>query len=113
MEDANTLLADIRQRIERFQAETAGHGDLQAKHGPSVDDSRLNVETHEIGARVRAIRGKRSQADFARMIGCSQPTVGRIESGASMPDAGVVLAICEVGDVSTDYLRLPHNFQVH
>lgn len=54
--------------------------------------------------RLKALRGKTSQADFAEKVGISRPTVGFYESGDRIPDALTLKQIAEACGVTTDYL---------
>lgn len=47
-----------------------------------------------LGARVRFLRGDRSQKAFGEMVGVSQSTVGRWESGKRAPDADELSRVC-------------------
>jgi transcriptional regulator with XRE-family HTH domain len=51
----------------------------------------------EIGVRIRTVRQKSglSQTEFAKRVGCSQPSIVRFESGTRMPESYLVKMICE------------------
>lgn len=54
--------------------------------------------------RFNALRGERTQAEFAEFLGISRPTVGFYENGERIPDALVLSQIAKQCGVTTDYL---------
>lgn len=54
--------------------------------------------------RFKALRGDKTQAEFADMVGLSRPTVGYYENGTRIPDALTLRQIAERCGVTTDYL---------
>ena len=54
--------------------------------------------------RLKQIRGKESQASFARKIGVSQVAYGRYELGIREPDIATLTRIGLVAHVSIDWL---------
>ena len=59
-----------------------------------------------IGERLKIVRGKKSQADFAAEIGVSRNTLLRYERGESVPDARLAAVICRKAAVASDWLLL-------
>ena len=53
----------------------------------------IEVDLHEIGARIRDVRGNLTQAAFAQKLGIERKTVGRYESGDRAPDAVALLRL--------------------
>lgn len=68
--------------------------------------------------RLKALRGKTSQADFAEKVGISRPTVGFYENGDRIPDALTLKQIAEACGVTTDFLvgmsdnKVPENYDI-
>lgn len=58
----------------------------------------------EFSKRFRELRGDKTQAEFAEMIGVSRPTIGYYENGTRIPDALTLRQIAERCGVTTDYL---------
>ncbi len=58
----------------------------------------------EFQRRFCQLRGDQPQAEFAKFLGLSRPTVGLYESGKRVPDALTLKRIAEKCDVSVDYL---------
>ena len=63
-----------------------------------------------LGERIKEVRGHLSQAEFAAMLGVSQPTVGKYEKGARLPDTNFIYAVCSRFGVSADWLVLGETF---
>lgn len=63
-----------------------------------------NIKFPIFSERFRQLRGHKSQADFADLIGISRPTIGFYENGERLPDALVIAKICEKCNVSSDWL---------
>lgn len=57
-----------------------------------------------IGERIRKLRGKLSQEDFARSIGASKTAVGAYEKDSSKPGADVIMSICAQFSVDPKWL---------
>jgi transcriptional regulator with XRE-family HTH domain len=67
----------------------------------------MNEEKNEFFVfqeRFKMLRGKLTQAEFAKKIGISRPTVGFYENGERLPDASILKKIAEKCDVSADWL---------
>ena len=47
-----------------------------------------------IGERLKKLRGKSTQGEFAASIGCHKNTVQRYEAGERSPDAEYILMVC-------------------
>jgi transcriptional regulator with XRE-family HTH domain len=58
----------------------------------------------EMGARIKAARGKMSQPDFAKLIGIPKNTLGRYERGEIMPGAEPVASLCAATGVDPYWL---------
>jgi transcriptional regulator with XRE-family HTH domain len=58
----------------------------------------------QVGQRIRAVRGRLTQTDFARMIGVrKQNYISRYEHGR-IPNPELLVKIAELGKTSVDYL---------
>lgn len=64
----------------------------------------MNNRLPDFSNRFRALRGNRSQEEFARFCGISRPTVSFYENGARIPDAMILRQIAEKCNVSIDWL---------
>ncbi len=63
-----------------------------------------NVSKTQVGQRIRAIRGKMNQTDFAKMIGVrKQNYVSRYEHGR-IPNPELLVRIATYGKVTVDWL---------
>ena len=62
-----------------------------------------------LGKRIKSIRDKLSQSEFADAIGVSQRTVGHYEKDERAPDAGVIKAICAKFAVNPGWLLFGEN----
>ena len=63
-----------------------------------------NVSKSQVGQRIRAIRGKMNQTDFARTIGVrKQNYVSRYEHGR-IPNPELLVRIANYGKVTVDWL---------
>jgi transcriptional regulator with XRE-family HTH domain len=62
------------------------------------------VSPEKVGERIRAVRGKRTQTEFARTIGVKkQNYISRYERGR-IPSPDLLLRIATTGRVSIDWL---------
>lgn len=57
-----------------------------------------------VSERLKIVRGKMSQAEFAERLGIHKNTLGNYERGQSSPDFGLLLSVCTVFGVSPDWL---------
>ena len=58
----------------------------------------------EAGARIRALRGKATQGEFADQMGINRKTVERWESGERLPDGQSLLALMTVFGADVNYI---------
>jgi phage repressor protein C with HTH and peptisase S24 domain len=58
----------------------------------------------DLGLKIRELRGKENQKDFAQKIGSDQKALSRYENGRFMPPLEVLLKIKEVCNVTLDWL---------
>lgn len=58
----------------------------------------------DLGARIRQVRGKVSQEEFARRLGISKGALGCYERGVNCPNVEVVLGICRLCRISVEWL---------
>jgi transcriptional regulator with XRE-family HTH domain len=59
-----------------------------------------------LGDKLKQIRGALSQAEFAVILGVSQPTIGKYEKGVRVPDTDFIQSICSNFGISADWLIL-------
>jgi transcriptional regulator with XRE-family HTH domain len=57
-----------------------------------------------IGERIRALRGERSQVDFARLMGVSQAQLSKYELGQSAPPLGFLARLAKDSGKSIDWI---------
>lgn len=59
-----------------------------------------------IGARMRALRegARLSQTDIAKLCGSNQATIGKMETGRTLPSVKILVWWADYFDVSMDYL---------
>jgi transcriptional regulator with XRE-family HTH domain len=58
----------------------------------------------EMGSRIKKIRGKNSQTDFAKLAGIPKNTLGRYERGEIMPGAEPIASLCAATGVDPYWL---------
>ena len=56
------------------------------------------------GERLRSVRGPRSQAEMAQLLGMKQQLYARYEGGITIPSSKVLFMICNVVGKSSDWL---------
>ncbi len=62
------------------------------------------VSPEKVGERIRAIRGKQTQTEFAAVLGVKkQNYISRYERGR-IPSPDLLVRIAEIGQVTTDWL---------
>lgn len=57
-----------------------------------------------LGERIKQIRGKLSQAEFAEKTGINKSTLGRYERNVNKPDTASINAICKIFKVNSSWL---------
>lgn len=63
-----------------------------------------NVSPEKVGERIRAVRGKQTQTEFANVLGVKkQNYISRYERGR-IPSPDLLVRIAEIGRVTTDWL---------
>jgi transcriptional regulator with XRE-family HTH domain len=55
-------------------------------------------------ARLKSVRGGRSQSEMATLLDMKQPMYARYESGVTLPSAEVICRICDATGESADFL---------
>jgi transcriptional regulator with XRE-family HTH domain len=58
----------------------------------------------QIGKRVRALRGERTQKDYSEAVGVSQYKLCRVERGTFLPRVSTLISIARESKVSLDWL---------
>jgi len=87
-----------------------GRGRVVASVESSVEGSarehstRPDQRPEAVGARIAEARGRRTQAQFAELLGVAEGTVGRYERGERLPDAEFVIAMVERANISSHWL---------
>ena len=66
--------------------------------------SESGVDLRAIGKRMRQLRGKVPQEDFARLLGISQPQLSKYELGQSAPPLGVLTRLATESGKSLDWI---------
>lgn len=61
-----------------------------------------------LGERIRFIRGKETQAEFAERVGIAKGSIGGYENDKNSPSAEVILKICVKNDISCEWLLKGH-----
>ena len=63
--------------------------------------------------RLRFLREKRglSQQDLADLIGSTQPTIHKYETGANQPDIQTLGLLADVFETSVDHTDVPHKIE--
>ena len=59
---------------------------------------------NDFGNRLKTLRGKMSQEEFAKLLDISRGALSFYENGERMPNIEVVFKMCNVFNVSADYL---------
>jgi len=67
------------------------------------DKSGARTYMDNIGERLKIIRGKTNQSEFADMIGVSRNTLLRYERGDSVPDSKLAALICQKFNIPSDW----------
>ena len=60
----------------------------------------------KLGERLKLLRGDMSQDEFAKILGVSQPTIGKYEKGSRSPDAAFLQTVCSKLGITADWLIL-------
>lgn len=64
----------------------------------------MNMPPEGFCARLREARGKRTQAEAARLVGTCQQNWQRYEAGLNEPEFAILVDICAALGVSADWL---------
>jgi transcriptional regulator with XRE-family HTH domain len=65
---------------------------------------RPNRNIYMIGERIKQIRGKEPQEEFAKRFGVSRSTILRYESDERKPDTDFIAALCKAYNVNANWL---------
>lgn len=68
-----------------------------------------NWDSKNLGRRLRALRGKQSQAALASLLGVSQEDISRFESGNRIPAVPLLVRLAEMHRVTLDWLVTGHS----
>lgn len=66
----------------------------------SIRKSFDNEASIEIGTRIRRIRGARTQAQFAKLLGVDRATLSNYESGRRQPNSEILKKIASMGNTT-------------
>ncbi|MBI5190414.1 MAG: helix-turn-helix transcriptional regulator [Nitrospirae bacterium] len=58
----------------------------------------------EIGARIRDLRGKDRQKDWATRIGCDQGYISQVENGVTKPSLSFLKGVATITNASIDWI---------
>lgn len=61
-----------------------------------------NLSKERFSKRVKSIRGKRTQAEFAELLGVSQPTITGWEKGVNLPSLDSLERLADIVGVSPE-----------
>ena len=68
-----------------------------------------NWDSKHLGRRLKALRGKQSQAALASLLGISQEEISRFESGNRVPGVPLLIRLAELHRVTLDWLITGHS----
>ncbi len=68
--------------------------------------SQLQRQRREVPKRIAAVRGRRSQRQFARDLGVFQQNVNRYEAGKTIPNVDFLITVALKEGISIDWLLL-------
>lgn len=57
-----------------------------------------------LGSRIRALRGKRSQAEYSSIFDVDRTTLGAWENNRHFPNVNILIMMAKLGGVSLDWL---------
>ena len=63
----------------------------------------FNLDAKLIGSRIKKVRGKLTQSEFASYIEVPKNTLGRYERGETVPDMGFAMRICTTFGVNASW----------
>jgi len=69
-------------------------------------DKRVEVKRRQIPARLRQVRGERSQRGFAAEIGVFQQNINRYERGEALPGVDFLVTLALSEGISLDWFLL-------
>ncbi len=58
----------------------------------------------EIGRRIRELRGKQRQKDWATKIGCDQGYISQVENGVTKPSLAFIKGVVSITGASIDWI---------
>ena len=79
--------------------------DMEAGTVARTDPTNNRLVT-EVGARLKAVRGHRTQREVAERVRSTKMSVSRYESGERVPDAVYLATFCTEFDVDAGWLLL-------
>lgn len=81
-----------------------GEGDSQGLRREKQAGGFVHAREYDtIGKRIRLLRGKRSQLEFANVVGIHKSTIGRYERDECSPPADEIKKICETLSVNAEW----------
>lgn len=63
-----------------------------------------NYDYKEVGARIRLLRGKSRQKDWASKIGCDQGYISQVENGVTKPSLAFLGSVSGMTSASIDWI---------
>ncbi len=66
--------------------------------------SQSGIDLRAIGRRIRQLRGRATQEEFARALRISQAQLSKYELGQSAPPLGVLAKLAERSDRTVDWI---------
>ncbi len=79
-------------------------GDTQPGEDASLSGVEDQEHARQVGGRIARLRGKRSQAVFARLTGTHVNSIGRYERGERLPDTDALRAISRATGADIDWI---------
>lgn len=71
------------------------------------------MKNKEIGARLKELRGTRSQENFAQLLGITRTSLSVYERGTTPLNADLIIKVCEICSVTPNWLLLGEDIPLH
>ena len=83
--------------------------DARGKNGGRRRRSDSDVDLQALGLRIRQLRGRRTQEEFAEALGVSQAQLSKYELGLSALPLGLLIKLVEMHDKSAGWILTGEN----
>ena len=74
------------------------------QHNTGDTDMAERYDYKEVGARIRMLRGKNRQKDWANKIGCDQGYISQVENGVTKPSLAFLGAVSSMTSACRDWV---------